>query len=214
MRKPPKETIDMLLMRNIPRELVMAVEEALVVGALRASEAAKGMDAGHHPHVLGQMRHFHMNEAFHTALVTSASSTTPIRGNSVISGRSGLFSLGRFNASGHIWFNARRSKTRQQMSLANRAIEPLVQPGLFENYQEPANATAFFVGCFSGGIENQSAATLSIHVAVPDKEMKGWLFREDISRFLARYDSVITVQEDKAMPSLKRGAIKRVVEEN
>ena len=62
------ETIPAFIVRNVSRSLVMAVDEALNAGAQRAYAAAKGMEEGHLPHAMGQMRHFHMNEAFHRSL--------------------------------------------------------------------------------------------------------------------------------------------------
>ena len=44
MTQPNQETIHDLLVRNIPRELVMGLEEAKLVGAQRAYAAARGMD--------------------------------------------------------------------------------------------------------------------------------------------------------------------------
>ena len=58
MEKPTKETIHDLLVRNVPLEVIMGIEEALVVGAQRAYIAARGMDDGHLPSVVGQLRHF------------------------------------------------------------------------------------------------------------------------------------------------------------
>ena len=46
MAQPNQETIHDLLVRNIPRELVMSLEEAKLVGAQRAYAAARGMDDG------------------------------------------------------------------------------------------------------------------------------------------------------------------------
>ena len=48
MAKPTKETIPDLLVRNVPREIIMGIEEALVVGAQRAYVAARGMGNFHH----------------------------------------------------------------------------------------------------------------------------------------------------------------------
>lgn len=45
MNPPTKDTIPGLLLRSIPRELVLGVEDALNAGAARAYIAAKGMDA-------------------------------------------------------------------------------------------------------------------------------------------------------------------------
>ena len=46
MAQTNQETIYDLLVRNIPRELVMGLEEAKLVGAQRAYAAARGMDDG------------------------------------------------------------------------------------------------------------------------------------------------------------------------
>lgn len=56
MTSASKDSIPDLLLRNIPRGLVMGIEEALAAGAQRAYAAAKGMDDGHLPHIVGQMR--------------------------------------------------------------------------------------------------------------------------------------------------------------
>jgi hypothetical protein len=203
-----RESIPDLLARNIPRDLVLAVEEALVVGAQRAYASAKGMDDGHLPHVVGQLRHFQMNESFHRALAMGDASPTAIRGNGVVSGRSGVFTLARFNIPEGFWVNGRRSQTRRQMSFANKAIEPLVQPELFDQYTPPSEAVVFFVACFSGSLHVQPECPLSVQLAVPDREMRGWLFRESVGAFLKRYEHKPAMQDDLAKPTLKK--IKRL----
>jgi hypothetical protein len=182
----------------------MAVEEALAAGAQRAHAAAKGMDDGHLPHVVGQLRHFQMNESFHRALAMGDASPTPIRGNGIVSGRSGVFRLARFNIPEGLWINGRRSQTRRQMSFANKAIEPLVQPELFDLYAPPSDAVAFFVACFSGSLHIQPESPLSVQIAVPNRDMRGWLFRESVGVFLQRYEHKPMVQDDLARPKLKK----------
>lgn len=204
MPLPPTDSIPDLLLRSIPRGLVMAVDEALGVGAQRAHAAAKGMDEGHLPHVVGQLRHFHMNESFHRALAMGDASPTAIRGNGIVSGRSGVFTLARFNIPEGFWINGRRSHTRRQMSFANKAIEPLVQHELFDQYTTPSDAVAFFVACFSGSLHIQPESPVSIQIAVPDRDMRGWLFREPVNAFLQRYEQKPAVQDDLAKPKLKK----------
>jgi hypothetical protein len=97
MNPPTKDTIPGLLLRSIPRELVLGVEDALNAGAARAYTAAKGMDEGHLPHVVGQLRHFNMNEAFYRALAAAEATPTAIQGNGLVTGRTGVFTLARFN---------------------------------------------------------------------------------------------------------------------
>ena len=198
-----KETIPDILTRNIPRELILAIEEALQIGSRRALAAASGMNEGHLPHVVGQMRHFHMNESFHRSLTVGNTSPTPIKGNGIITGRAGIVKLARFNIPEGIWVNGRRSKTRRQMSFANKAIEPLVQPELFNMYESPAEVVAFFVACFSGSLHIQPETPSSIQIAIPDRNMQGWLFKESLTEFLKRYEQVTTTQVDLAIPKLK-----------
>lgn len=201
----PNQNIHDLLIRQIPRELVMSLEEAKLVGAQRAYAAARGMDDGHLPHVVGQLRHFHMNELFHRALTVADASPSPLRGNQIITGRAGIFTLARFNAKDGVWNSGRRSKTRKQMSLANAAIEQLVQPGLFSDYVEPSQAVVFVVACFAESLHIQPDTPVSIQIAVPDCHMQGWLFREPIDAFIKRYDQQPTTgQDDLAVPKLKK----------
>lgn len=209
MPQPTKETIPGLLVKNLTREFVLGVEEALFVGAQRAYAAACGMDEGHLPHAVGQLRHFQMNEAFQRALATASASPSPIRGNGIVTGRSGVFTVARFNIPEGFWINGRRSHTRRQMSFANRAIEPLAQPELFDTYQAPADAVAFFVACFSGSLHVQPESPVSIQIAVPDRDMRGWLFREPLSEFAKRFDQSSLEQRDLAKPILKKNTGKR-----
>lgn len=204
MPQPTLETIHALLVKNVPREVVMGVEDALAVGAQRAYVAARGMDEGHLPHVVGQLRHFHMNEAFQRALAANGAEPSPIRGNGIVTGRTGVFTLARFNIPEGFWINGRRSRTRKQMSLANMAIEPLVQPELFSGYQPPSDAVAFFVACFSGSLNIQPESPVSIQIAVPDRYMRGWLFKEPLDEFVKRYDQMPVGQHDLAVPKLKK----------
>lgn len=183
----------------------MGIEDALTVGAQRAYFAANGMDDGHLPSAVGQLRHFHMNESFQRALVVNNASPSPIRGNAIVTGRTGIFTLARFNIKEGIWINGRRSHTRRQMSMANMAIEPLVQPELFSDYEPPSQAVAFFVACFAASLHIQPESPVSIQIAVPNRNMNGWLFRESITSFAKRYDQKPESQQgDLAKPKLKK----------
>ncbi|WP_034985866.1 hypothetical protein [Laribacter hongkongensis] len=210
MAQPNQETIHDLLVKNIPRELVMALEEAQLVGAQRAYAAARGMDDGHLPSVVGQLRHFHMNESFHRALSVANAFPSPLRGNQIVTGRAGIFTLARFNTKHGGRHSGRRSETRKQMALANAAIEPLVQPGLFSGYVEPSQAVVFIVASFAVSLHSQPDTPVSLEIAVPDRHMQGWLFREPIDAFIKRYDQQsATSQDDLAVPKLKKNIDKQ-----
>lgn len=205
MDLPNKENIDELILRNISRELALSIKEACCLGARRAHTAARGMDDGHLPSVVGQLRHFHMNELFHQALAVNGASPSPLCGNRIVTGRSGIFTLARFNTRHGVWNSGRRSKTRRQMSLANAAIEPLIQPELFSDYRPPAHAVAFFVAVFPGSPHNQPDTPASIEIAIPDRHMENWLFREPLDVLVARYNQLPTVEQtDLAVPRLKK----------
>ena len=200
-------TIADLLLQNIPRDLILGVEDALITGSKRGTNAGAGMNLGHRSHAVGQMRHFHMNETFRDALAAANTNPTQIKGNRVVIGKAGIFSLGRFNISNGMWNNGRRSRTRREMALANLSIEPLVLPDLFETYKPTSLATVFFVGVFDRSVQDTMATPMSIDIAVPDHELKGWLFRMSTTNFLALYEAQTAddIQPDLAIPSLKTG---------
>lgn len=197
-------TIPELLVSSLPIDLVTSIEEGLPVGAQRAYASARDMEEGHLPTIVGHLRHFHMNETFHRALAINQANPSPLCGNKVVVGRAGIFSLARFNIHEGYWTNYRRSLTRKQLSEANRSIEPLVQPELFSSYTPATKATVFFVAVFAGSLRVSPEAPTSIQIAVPDSQMKSWLFREPISSFLERYSQVQDVQRDLAVPRLKK----------
>lgn len=198
-----------LLIKDLPRDLILAVHEGLAIGAERAYAASKGIDSGHSANFLGQQRHFHMNETFHQALVGSGIRASAISGNQVIVGQSGKFQVARLNVRGNNRSSCRRSKIRREMSRINVAIESLVRPGLFDDTVEIANAVAFFVAEFSNYSGSPQDVPRSIDLVVPDHNMEQWLFRESLEDFLVRYEMPQIRQPDLAIPILKPGIEKR-----
>ena len=197
-------TIASLLTRNIPRDLIMGVEDALITGAKRGFSAGSDMNEGHRPHAVGQMRHFHMNETFRDALEVAGGNPSGLKGNRIVTGTSGIFTLGRFNVTNGVWNNGRRSRGRREMALANIAIEPLVTPDLFEKYKPASKATVFFVGVFESANGGNASQPISIDVVVPDHQLQNWLFKASIRSVLALYEPEIDNQQvDLAIPLLK-----------
>ena len=200
------DTLVELLLQNIPRDLVMGIEDALQVGAVRGHAPSVGMNDGHKPSVIGYMRHFHMNETFHDALSVGGANPNRIHGNKIVVGRSGIFSVARFNITAGGRSSGHRSKTRREMAKANRAVEPLIQPSLFGATEPIAEATVFFVASFNAGQYRNAESPFSIEIAVPDHKMTSWLFRESVHRFATRYDAGLP-QVDLAVPTLKNNII-------
>lgn len=197
----PSHSIPDLIMANVPRDLLMGIEDALDAGAMRAFLATKDLAHGHRKNALGQMRHFHMNELFNEALMAAGAEMVPLRGNGVVVGKSGLFKLSRLNISEAAWNNSSRSITRRKLAEDNEAMAHLLQPSLFGPVDVNSGAL-FIVACFSGSLSLSPEKPLRIYIAVPDESMQGWLFREPLDRFIARYDEA-PKQKDLAQPKLK-----------
>jgi hypothetical protein len=194
-------TIADLLVANNPREMPLAMEELLEAGARRAYAVAKETGDGHKANVVGQMRHFKMNEAFAAGLNGLGAQPNAIRGNNLIVGTSGMFRLGRFNISEGPWYHASKSVQRRTLAEANLHLEPLVMGDLYRTAEQATTGAAFFVCVFSSSFA-RGEVPLSIEIAVPDSSMKGWLFREPIPLFVMRYNQAPS-QVDKATPTLK-----------
>ncbi|MHC8378387.1 hypothetical protein ACYZT3_21000 [Pseudomonas sp. MDT1-16] len=190
-----------LLVANIPRDLVMGIEDAFDAGAYRANNATKDFDKKHRKNALGVMRHFHMNELFSEALQAAGVEIVPLKGNGVVIGKAGMFKFSRVNMSSAVWNNCKRSAKRRELAEANQAMTQLVQPSLFAP-EEITSGTFFFIACFSGSLSVQPEKPLQIYIAVPEEKMQGWLFREPLNQFLARYDAA-PQQIDLAKPKLK-----------
>lgn len=204
----PKDTIPDLLVNNIPRSLIMGIEDALTVAAKHAHEATKDMYEGHFPHALGQSRHFYMNQAFYNSLLANDANPSPIQGNNVVTGRAGTFTLARFNTLHGDWARGKRSQMRRELSMANKAIELLIHPDLYSDYTTPTESVCFFVACFVDSLV-QPESPVSIQIAVPDSHMKYWLFKEPIDLFVNRYDLGLDVQDDLVKPKLKTNVTKQ-----
>ncbi|MES1934395.1 hypothetical protein T35B1_17411 [Salinisphaera shabanensis T35B1] len=209
MPNTARDSIAEFLIANIPKRIVLSIEEALIVGAQRAYAAARGMDKGHLANALGQDRHFHMNEGFHRALAANGANPTPLKGNSLVTGTAGSITLGRLNTSIGVWNRGRSSVMRRELCEQNKHIAQFLQGDLFRVGTAPTACTIFFVACFARGPGCVLESPESIHVAVPEMEMKEWLFREPLSMFLARYDHGTQVQADRVTPKLKAAVQQR-----
>ncbi len=186
----------------------MGINESLYAGAERAYVRAKHDATGHRASILGNMRHWCMNEEFYKSLLANGCSPSPLKGNNLVTGKSGIFNIGRINDNNVSWNNLTRAKTRQRLAEHNSFIESLVQPSLFENPKNIPTATVFFLARFSGNFAEQPESPLSIELVVPSPDMRAWLFREEIGLFLKRYEQVVT-QSDNAFTKLKSNKIKK-----
>jgi len=203
-----RQDIPGTLVQNLTKDLVMGINESLYAGAERAYVRAKHDATGHRSSILGNMRHWCMNEEFYKSLLANGCTPSPLKGNNLVTGKSGIFNIGRINDNNVSWNNLTRAKTRQRLAEHNRFIESLVQPSLFGDPDDIPTATVFFLARFSGSFSEQPEAPLSIELVVPSHDMRSWLFREDIAQFLTRYDQAIS-QSDKALPKLKSNKIKK-----
>lgn len=197
-----------LLTQHLQRDLVMGIEDALITGARRGYLAGHTMHSGHQRSAIGQNRHFHMNEAFSEALEAAGAEPTPLRGNLIVVGRSGMFSIGRFHSDVGLKGGS-KSKSRKDLADANAVLERVVNPDLFEVERPPATGSVFFVSVSNphyNGEEDEDPLA-RIEIGVPATDMSRWVFRESTKIFLQRYE-LATPQEDNAKVFLKKGVAK------
>lgn len=200
------DAIAALLLAEVPRDLVMGVEDAFAAGALQAHTMTKNVRKQRKV-ALGYMRHIEMNERFSDLLEAAGAEFMPAQGNGVIVGRAGMFKFTRLNMNTTNWNHASRSTIRRELAEANQAMSELAQLSLFGS-QKIEGGTFFFVARFSGSLNHQPEKPLQIYIAVPTPKMDGWIFREPLAQFLERYDTA-QKQVDNATVTLKTTLIER-----
>lgn len=198
------DAIAALLIAEVPRDLVMGVEDAFAAGALQAHAMTKDVRKQRKV-ALGYMRHIEMNERFSDLLEAANAELVPVQGNRVIVGKAGMLKFTRLNMTTTNWNHASRSTIRRELADANQAMSELAQLSLFES-QKVEGGTFFFVARFSGSLHHQPEKPLQNYIAVPTPKMDGWLFREPLAQFLERYDAP-PKQIDNATVTLKTSLI-------
>lgn len=205
---PRQHPIAELLVQNLPRDLVMGIEDALITGARRGYLASHTMHSGHRRSAIGQSRHFHMNEAFSEALEAAGAEPSPLRGNRIVVGRAGMLSIGRFHSDTGLKGGS-RSQSRKDLAEANAVLEKVVTPDLFEIERPLTTGSIFFVSVSNphyNGDEGEDPLS-RIEIGVPAVDMSGWVFHESTKIFLQRYE-LAAPQEDNAQVILKKGVVK------
>lgn len=204
---PPLKNIELekLIIKHVPRDALMACEDAYFDGDLKGRQHSATFLAGHKPSAAGQNKHFFTNESFYEALQVHGADPTPLRGTRLVLGRLGIFNIARLNVPGHKWVNLRRSATRKKLAELNSHIERKhVQGDLFEAPRDVAEGTIFIVGVMDGVDENGITQLTQVMVALPAPNMRSWLYICTMVDFLKLYDQLDTVaQPDKAVPTLK-----------
>lgn len=197
--------LEQLIMKNIPRDVFMACEDAYYDGDQRGRAQSSEFAEGHRPSAAGHSKHFRINEAFHEALEAQGADPTPLRGTRLVVGRLGIFNIARLNVPGHKWVSLRRSATRKALAELNDSIKTkYVQHDFFATNSEPSSGTIFILGVMDGIDENGIAQLTQVMVALPAPDMKSWLYKSTISDFVSLYDQMgVHEQVDNAQPKLK-----------
>ncbi|NKI72373.1 hypothetical protein GN109_23385 [Collimonas pratensis] len=197
--------LEQLIIHHIPRDALMAFEDAYYGGDTKGRAQASAFALGHRPSAAGQVKHFYTNESFHEALQTHGAEPTPLRGTRLVVGQLGIFNVARLNVPGHKWVNLQRGATRKKLAELNDSIgRKYVQCDLFTEVSEPTGGTIFIVGVVDGVDENGIAQLTQVMLALPAADMKSWLYRSTIADFLKLYEQHdASVQPDNAQPILK-----------
>ena len=200
-----KKELEQLIIKNIPRDALMACQDAYHDGDTQGRLHSALFVSGHKPSAAGQNKHFFINETFHEALLAHGASPTPLCGTRLVIGRLGVFNIVRLNVPGHKWTNLRRSTTRSKLAELNNSIESkYVQGDLFAVPHEVADGTIFILGVMDGIDANGIAQLTQVMVALPAPDMKSWLYISTLADFLKLYDQLDSaVQPDNAVPKLK-----------
>lgn len=198
--------LEQLIIKNVPRDALMACEDAYFGGDTKGRLHAAEFELGHRSSAAGQVKHFFTNEAFHEALQAHGAEPSPLRGTRLVVGRLGIFNIVRLNVPGHKWVSLRRSTTRKKLAELNEAIESkYVQGDLFAVAREVSGGTLFVLGVVDGLDANGIAQLTQVMVALPAPAMKSWLYISTMAEFLKLYDQTgAAVQPDKAVPTLKK----------
>lgn len=202
-----QEKIGDLLSSSITRDFLLNLEQMIPSALERVRKFGDGFLAGHRPSVLGQVRHFALNEALVHCLDECGLPHPPLRGNAIMVGKVGLVSLARVHMGQSQWDNSRRSKTKVKLCKPNYLAKRLVNPDMFEDeplIEDIPEITAFIV------TEGDGANGIApIYIVVPDETMdlRNPVFKEDLPVFMRRYQRSQDVV-DKAFSKLKAGVKK------
>lgn len=203
-----KSKVADLVVQHVPKQLIMALSDAIYAASKRSYDSAKKKSQGHRATALGLERYLNLNETIHEVFEANGCNPGKLSGNRIVEGHSGIFTIVRESYNDNQWKKLFRSKRKQTLIAENVFVEKVVQPDLFSDGSDVPKATLFIVCRFSGSLLSQPEAPVSIELVVPSSDGKSWVFHEPLELFLTRYD-VVPSQEDKAFPGLKKGVIKQ-----
>lgn len=203
-----KSKVADLIVQHVPKQLIMALSDAIYAASKRSFDSAKMKNQGHRATALGLERYLNLNETIHEVFEANGCNPGKLCGNRIVEGRSGIFTIARESYNDNQWKKLFRSKRKQTLISENVFVEKVVQPDLFSDGSDVPKATLFVVCRFSGSLQTQPEAPMSIELVVPSSDGKTWVFHEPLELFLTRYD-VVPSQEDNAFPGLKKGIIKK-----
>ncbi|MEN7432385.1 hypothetical protein VA599_16705 [Chromobacterium sp. TRC.1.1.SA] len=200
-----KKELEKLVVQHIPRDALMACEDAYFSGDLKGRLHSARFVMGHRPSAAGQNKHFFINESFYEALQAQGANPMPLRGTQLVIGRLGIFNITRLNVPDHKWVNLRRSTKRKSLAELNINIEMgYVQSDLFATPRTVAEGTIFILGVMDGIDESGISQLTQVMIALPAPDMKSWLYISKLEEFLKLYDQADPIiQPDKAVPKLK-----------
>lgn len=200
-----------LIAQHIPRDTLMALEDAYFDGDKKGRLKGRTFAHGHKRSAAGAIKHFDTNENFYEALLAHGANPTPLRGNRLVIGRLGIFNIVRMNVPNHKWTDLHRGKTRQTLAGVNADIQrKYIQGDFFTKSRNVGEATLFFLGVMDGQDEHGLAQLTQCMVALPAPDMQSWLYLKTMAEFIEVYDNKPEgSQIDNAVPKLKEAQPKK-----
>jgi len=197
------EKIAQILLGNLPKSLLVDIQERFAAAIERSWQVGGSTYVGHRSTVVGNLRHYFLNEALMHSLEESGSLHGGLRGNKVVVGSVGITAVARVHQGQAPWNNSKRSASKRKLCERNEPVTALMQPDFLQPV--PVDVTELTVFLVTEG-DGSSERPAQVSLVVPDHNMdlRNPLFVESLTSFIHRYEQA-NVVVDKAQPKLKTG---------
>lgn len=202
--------IEDLLLKNFPRQFMIAAKDAILDADGRANRECMSFKAGIRPSQTGYAKHGRMNEGWHDVLLAEGGNPTPLKSNDIVVGQFGIFKAARHNVRHHEWFHKKKlgKKHTEIAKLNTDILAQYVMPDFFKEKAEVTIATAFFVAVIDGVDKTGQPAVTEIQLCVPHPDLHGQLYTKSLTEFITLYDRPAQ-QIDLARTTLRKQSKKQ-----
>lgn len=184
------QNIEGLLLKDLPRQFVIAAKDALLDADDQANRECLSFKVGIRSSQTGYVKHGRMNERWHDVLLAEGGNPTPLKSNDIVVGQFGIFKVARHNVRHHEWSHKKKlgKKHTEIAKLNTDILTKYVMPDFFKEKAEVVIATAFFVAVIDGVDGADQPTVTEIQLCVPHPDLKGQLYTKSLTEFITLYD--------------------------